>query len=85
MLAENETCSELHNLDISLVSGEFDGLLETHYLKFFMICGLLSLFVCRYVLQVSTETPLGCFWESVFPVAVTDTRTSVWMVLESVW
>lgn len=56
-----------------------------HHLRCFIICGLMFLFVCRHVLQVSIETPLGCFWESVFPVAVMDTRTSVWMVLESVW
>lgn len=40
---------------------------------------------CRNVLQVTTETLLGSSWENVFPVTVTDIRTSVWMDLESVW
>lgn len=40
---------------------------------------------CRNVLQVTTETLLDSSWENVFPVTVTDIRTSVWMDLESVW
>lgn len=37
------------------------------------------------MLQVTTETPSDCFWGNASRVTVTDTRTSVWTVLESVW
>lgn len=46
----------------------------------------LFLMLCyRNVLQVTTETPLACFWVNVSHVTVTDTRTSVWAALASVW